>query len=134
MRKSITVFALAVNFLTVSAAHIGFLMPSGGQQGTTVDVIIGGQAFWGVKSAIISGSGVEVVSVKTVRSLPLPDGKQHRYITKVLSNFHKNITAEVPKPEDTKSWRNHEFYDRLTDLTASERDILYNFLLRSWCK
>lgn len=128
MRKSITVFALAVNFLTVSAAHIGFLMPSGGQQGTTVDVIIGGQALWGVKSAIISGSGVEVVSVKTVRNLPLPDGKQRRYITKVLSNFHKNITAEVPKPEDTKSWRKHEYYDRLTDLTASERDILYNFL------
>ena len=128
MRKSITVFALAVNFLTVSAAHIGFLMPSGAQQGTTVDVIIGGQAFWGVKSAIISGGGVEVVSVKAISSLPLPDGKQRRYITKVLSNFHKNITAEVPKPEDTKGWRNHEFYDRLTDLTASERDILYQFL------
>ena len=37
------------------AAHIGFMMPAGGRQGTTVEVIIGGQAFWNVDKAFISG-------------------------------------------------------------------------------
>lgn len=128
MRKSIIVFALILSFSTLSAAHIGFLMPSGAQQGTTVDVIIGGQAFWGVKSAVVSGNGVEVVSAQVIRGLPLPYGQQRRYMVQVLKNFHKGITKEVPKPEDQESWRKHDFYDRLTTLTDAERDILYRFL------
>ena len=114
---------------TLQAAHIGFLMPAGGHQGSTVDVIIGGQAFWGVREAWISGQGVTIESVQFVRNLPLPDGRQRRWINQVLRNYHQKKPNNIPKPEDQEGWRKHDFYDRLYDLTDCERDILYRFLL-----
>ena len=53
-----------------AAPHIGFLMPSGAQQGTTVDIIIGGQGFWQCREAFISGKGITVESVEFVPGLP----------------------------------------------------------------
>jgi hypothetical protein len=40
-------------------AYIGFVYPAGGQQGTTFQVTVGGQALEGVNGAFISGSGVQ---------------------------------------------------------------------------
>ena len=127
-KKITLLLTVLTGILSLHAAHIGFLMPSGARQGTTVDIIVGGQAFWGISGAVVSGSGVEVESVKVIRSLPIPDGQQRRYIVNVLKNFHKGIKDEVKKPENTESWRKHEFYDRLTELNDCERDILYRFL------
>ena len=118
----------ALGIVSLSAAHIGFLMPSGARQGTTVDIIVGGQALWGISGAVVSGNGVEVESVKTVPSLPIPDSPQRRYIINVLKRFHKGVKTGVEKPENTESWRKHEYYDRLTELSDCERDILYRFL------
>jgi hypothetical protein len=41
------------------AQYIGFVYPSGGQQGTTFNVTFGGQGLQGVDRAIVSGSGVK---------------------------------------------------------------------------
>ncbi|MBR2720564.1 MAG: PPC domain-containing protein [Lentisphaeria bacterium] len=123
-----TILFLVMGIFSLNAAHIGFLMPSGAHRGTTVDIIVGGQAFWGVNGVIVSGGGVEAEFVKVVRSLPLPDGSQRRYITGILKHFHK-LTNKLPQmPEKTDSWRKHEYYDRLTDLSDVERDILYRHL------
>ncbi|MBR7131399.1 MAG: PPC domain-containing protein, partial [Lentisphaeria bacterium] len=110
------------------AAHIGFMMPAGGRQGTTVEVIIGGQAFWNVDKAFISGEGVSVEKVQFVRGIPHPDGKQRRWINQTLRNYHNGKMEAAPKPESTEGWRNHPFYDRLLELTPCEREILYRFL------
>jgi hypothetical protein len=127
MMKKILLF-LVSGIFSLNAAHIGFLMPSGAQQGTTVDIIGGGQAFWGVSGVVVSGGGVEAEFVKVVSGLPQPDGSQRRYITGILKNFHK-LTDKVPQlPEKTDTWRKHEYYDRLTDLSDVERDILYRHL------
>ncbi len=128
MNKFAALFLLCLGIFTLNGAHIGFLMPSGGQQGTSVDIIVGGQAFWAVKSAVVSGGGVEVESIQVVRGLPLPDGKQRRYINNVLKNFHTGKPTDLPKPEDSESWRKHDYYDRLDKLSPCERDILYRFL------
>ncbi len=42
----------------ISYAHIGYVQPAGGQQGTTVTVKIGGENVYGAATALISGSGV----------------------------------------------------------------------------
>ena len=59
---SILILAL-VGVLAASAAHgqayIGFVYPAGGQQGTTVQIRLGGQRIDGVQSAVVSGTGVE---------------------------------------------------------------------------
>ncbi|MBR2357921.1 MAG: PPC domain-containing protein [Lentisphaeria bacterium] len=131
---NINKFFLSV-FLTVASAtaayaapHIGFMMPSGGTQGSTVDIIIGGQGFWNVNQACITGQGVTVESVQFVRGLPHPDGKQRRYINQILRLYHQKKPNTVKKPESTEGWRMHPFYDRVYDLTPCERDIMYRFL------
>ena len=47
--------------------HIGYIYPAGGEQGTTVEVIIGGMNLLGVKDCSISGKGVTVESIKNFR-------------------------------------------------------------------
>ncbi len=45
-------------FKVEKPAHIGFLYPAGGRQGTTVTVKIGGENVYGATTALISGTGV----------------------------------------------------------------------------
>ena len=66
-----------------------------------------------------------VESVRVVRSLPNISGTQRRYYTQVLRQFHDGKPITVKKPESTEGWRTHSFHERLTELTACERDIMY---------
>lgn len=47
-----------------SAPHIGYVFPAGGQRGTEIDVIVGGQQLWGAWGAHVSGDGVTVSDVE----------------------------------------------------------------------
>ena len=123
-----TVLLTAAAGVVSAAPHIGFMMPSGAAQGSTVDIIIGGQGFWNVNQARITGKGVTVEKVQFVRGLPHPDGKQRRYINQILRLYHQKKPNTIVKPENTEGWRNHPFYDRVYDLTPCERDIMYRFL------
>ena len=38
---------------TLAASHIGFLMPSGARQDSRVEIIVGGQGFWGSHLSLI---------------------------------------------------------------------------------
>ena len=113
---------------TLAASHIGFLMPSGAKQDSRVEIIVGGQGFWGSHGVQISGGGVTVENVRAVRSLPNISGSQRRYYTQVLRQFHAGKPITVKKPENTEGWRMHSFHERLTELTPCERDIVY----QSW--
>lgn len=126
--KNISAGALLLLPAMLSAAHIGFMMPAGGKQDSTVDVIIGGQAFWRVDKAQITGKGVTIEKVQFVPGIPNPDGKQRRYMHQVLRLYHKQKPNTVKFPETTEGWRKHPFFDRLYELTDCERDILYHFL------
>lgn len=55
--KTLLTFFLCSVTAACFAMHIGYLMPSGGQQGRTVELIVGGQQFWGLKGAMVSGGG-----------------------------------------------------------------------------
>ena len=110
---------------TLAAAHIGFLMPSGAKQDSRVEIIVGGQGFWGSHNVHISGGGVTVEKVRYIRSLPNISGSQRRYYNQVLRQFHDGKPITVKKPESTEGWRTHSFHERLTELTPCERDIMY---------
>ncbi|MBQ8755182.1 MAG: hypothetical protein IJZ19_09135 [Lentisphaeria bacterium] len=120
-------FRTALLFLLcsgASAAHIGFLMPSGGRQGTSVEIIVGGQAFWSVNGAIVSGGGVTVDSVKVVPGIPNVSGSQQRYLTRWLTGIAKGNPAKPELPETTEGWRMHAWFERLNELDDCEKDIL----------
>ena len=111
---------------TLAASHIGFLMPSGAKQDSHVEIIIGGQGFWGSHGAYISGGGVTVEKVRYIRNLPNISGSQRRYYTQILRQFHAGKPITVKKPESTEGWRTHSFHERLTELTPCEREIMYH--------
>ena len=110
---------------TLAASHIGFLMPSGARQDSRVEIIVGGQGFWGSHGVHISGGGVTVEKVRYIRSLPNISGSQRRYYNQILRQFHDGKPITVKKPESTEGWRTHSFHERLTELTPCERDITY---------
>ena len=110
---------------TLAASHIGFLMPSGARQDSRVEIIVGGQGFWGSHGVHISGGGVTVEKVSYIRNLPNIGGTQRRYYNQILRQFHDGKPITAKKPESTEGWRNHSFHERLTELTPCERDIMY---------
>jgi hypothetical protein len=52
-----------------NAPHVGYVYPAGGRQGTTFQVMVGGQFLVGVTSAYISGGGVQATAVDYTRPL-----------------------------------------------------------------
>jgi hypothetical protein len=57
----------------LSPPHIGYVYPAGGQQGTTFEVIVGGQYLEDVSKVFITGDGVKVVVGKFDRPLTTPE-------------------------------------------------------------
>jgi hypothetical protein len=51
------------------AAHIGYVYPAGGKQGTTFQVVVGGQRLTGPTEAIISGAGAQAQVVEYNRPM-----------------------------------------------------------------
>ena len=118
-----------VLMLAVAAApalygiHIGFLHPSGGERGTTVDVIVGGRGLHTIKSGVISGEGVKIKNITIVPNVPNVSGKQLIYLKKYLRAILEN--KERPqKPEDTSDWRKCSYFDKMDELTPLQRAIL----------
>jgi len=52
-----------------SSAYIAYAYPAGGQQGTTVQIRLGGQRLTGLRDAVVSGTGVSAKLVKYFRNL-----------------------------------------------------------------
>jgi len=74
-RRGQTLLCLAA-LLTVPAAraqhkdaHIGYIYPAGGRQGSTVEVTIGGQYLNGVTNVVVSGGGVRATSFRYIKPL-----------------------------------------------------------------
>ena len=126
-------FSLIAFLMTgvVSAQHIGYLIPAGGKPGETVEILVGGQQFWGLKTARISGSGVTVESFTSVPGMPLVSGKQHRFISTWMRNIVKG-SKEIPeKPtdeEELKNWRKHRYFDHVDELTPLQFHLLAHHL------
>ncbi len=66
------ILGLAVFLATASPArgqYIGYVYPAGGQQGTTVEIKLGGQRIDGITGAMVSGDGISARLVQYYRRL-----------------------------------------------------------------
>ncbi len=81
--------------------RIGYLYPAGGQQGTVVHVLAGGQALRGADSVIVSGEGVHAEVVHFYRPLRNLDQDQRRELERRLRESWEKRRAELPS-EDRK--------------------------------
>jgi len=115
----------------LSAQHIGYIIPAGGKPGETVEILLGGQQLWGIKSARISGGGVTVESVTVVPGMPNISGKQHRFVAtwmRNVDNGKKEIPQKPTDEEELKTWRKHSWYDMVDKLTPLQFHLLTRHL------
>ncbi|MGD0777209.1 MAG: hypothetical protein ABSC05_30690 [Candidatus Solibacter sp.] len=73
--------------------HAGYAYPAGGRQGATFEITVGGQFLDGVKSAVVSGPGVQATIVDHFKPLTPAQATQLRDHAKELSE-KPNPTAE----------------------------------------
>ena len=87
--------------------RIGYVYPAGGQQGTTFQVVVGGQRLKGLTEAFISGGGVQAVMLDRVRPLTQQEFREYLELkTKVDALEAKRLAApqagKPAKPRDEK--------------------------------
>src|SRR5689334_7632034 len=58
--------------------HIGYAYPAGGKQGTTFQVLVGGQNLNGVREVHVSGTGVKATVIKSFRALRNINGDERK--------------------------------------------------------
>src|ERR1035438_3512289 len=73
--------------------HAGYAYPAGGRQGASFEITVGGQFLDGVKSASISGAGVQAIVVDHFKPLTPAQATQLRDQAKELS--------EKPNPAES---------------------------------
>jgi hypothetical protein len=77
--------------------HIGYLYPAGGQQGTTVEVTVGGQFLNGAETVYVSGKGVKATIVRNIRPMP---GKQIQDLREEIQQLAEKRQAGKATPEE----------------------------------
>lgn len=80
------------------AAHIGYIYPAGGKQGTTFQVVIGGQFLDGVHSVHISGKGATAEVVEYIK--PITQGEFNRLRDQLGTLQEKRRLAMGGKPAE----------------------------------
>ena len=73
--------------------HIGYVYPAGGQQGTTFQVLLGGEELDGASIAHISGRGVQTKVIEHIR--PLNQG-QFKELQNRMGELKKKKEAAAP--------------------------------------
>ena len=88
--------------------YIGFAYPAGGQQGTTFQVKLGGQAMDDITGVIVSGSGVSARLVEYQRKLNPQDmqllSQQLADLRKTRSKTASSSRAGPTCSSSTSSW------------------------------
>ena len=78
--------------------HAGYVYPAGGQQGTSFEVVVGGQFLNGVSGALITGNGVSVSVLEWVKPIQPGEASTMRDRLKVLMDKQKGIVAPAVSP------------------------------------
>ena len=100
--ERLLLLALAACFASAWSApakrepHIGYLYPGGGQQGTSVEIIAGGQFLRGVTGAHVSGKGVTASVVQYFRPVRNLQKEQRQELQRRLKELKDKRVAELP--------------------------------------
>ena len=76
-----------------SLPEIAYVYPAGGQQGTTIEVIVCGQKLRDVKNVSISGGGVEILSVTYIKNINRRFYRHFRYDFACMISKKYNLKA-----------------------------------------
>ena len=124
--KLLAVAALAALTCHAADPYVGYIYPAGVQAGTTVRLVVGGQALQGVKSVWISGEGVHVRKIEPVPGFPNPAGRQRLHLTHWLDGIARGERAEPPLPKDPRldEWRSNRWWTVLGTLDEQQLAIV----------
>ena len=128
--KKVVLILLAAGTAWVQGAdpYVGYLYPCGIQVGATNRLVVGGQGLGGVKDAVVSGEGVEVLSIEIVPRFPPAPGPQFRYLAKWLDGIARGDRAAPPLPTNPKArvdeWRSNRWWQVLGELDEQKLSIV----------
>lgn len=131
MKKAMTILLAAAAAAAQGAdPYVGYVYPCGIQAGTTNRIVVGGQAFpgKGASHVVVSGEGVEVLSVEMVPNFPNVSGSQFRYLAKWLDGIAAGDRTAPPIPTDPKAhvdeWRSNRWWQVLGELDTQKLSIV----------
>ena len=91
--KPVLLFAFAATL--AAQPHAGYIYPAGGQEGTSVEVRLGGAGLSTVDKAYISGQGV---AVKIVEYVKIPSGKEMQFLREEMQKLNEKRAASYKRP------------------------------------
>jgi hypothetical protein len=100
---SIATLLLAGSLVCVAqqnTPHAGYVYPAGGRQGTTFDVIVGGQFLNGVNGVLVTGGGVHASVAEYIKPIQPGQANTLRDRMKVLTD--KWAASKLPNSADAK--------------------------------
>ena len=128
--KKVILILLAVGTAWVQGAdpYVGYLYPCGIQVGATNRLVVGGQGLGAVRDAVVSGDGVEVLSIEMVPRFPPAPGPQFRYLAKWLDGIARGDRTAPPLPTSPKAhvdeWRSNKWWRVLGELDEQKLSIV----------
>ena len=128
MKKSFLILSVlfACGALFAAPSFLGYLYPSGGQQGTMVRVIAGGQGFGGRVTLLSNNPGIKLKSAVRIPYMGYFHPTQRKYLTQVMKNIYAGKMEKFPVPENKEGevWRKHPWLDDLEMQPLLERSIV----------
>jgi len=97
----VIIMAVVLPVRAQNAPHLGYVYPAGGRQGTTFQVMVGGQYLANATNAYISGSGVRAKVMEYNRPLNQKEFNDLRDRLKVLQDKRQAARRE---PNSTSTW------------------------------
>jgi hypothetical protein len=134
MKLTVQFVLCATSAIWVNAApYIGYVYPSGGQQGTTLQLLVGGSGIVSKNDfGHVSGEGVTVRDISVVPNFPNPSGVQRKWIMDWLAKIGDGKMEKPPMPtkqEHLDEWRANPWWDGLDKLNDLQRNLVLRDLL-----
>ena len=128
MKKSFLTLSVvfACGALCAAPSFLGYVYPSGGQRGTTVRVIAGGQGFGGRVTLLSNNPGIKLKSAARIPYMGYFHQTQRKYLTQFMKNIYAGKMEKLPVPENKEGeiWRKHPWLDDLEMQPLLERSIV----------
>ena len=101
--------------------HIGYVYPAGGKQGTTFEIVVGGQFLTGVNNVLVSGSGVQSTITEHIRPMTGKERTDLRLQMDELLARKAVVTKDFRALEAFRSFKNAKTVK--TDTAAKDQEI-----------
>ena len=122
---------LPLSVLAANAPYIGYLYPSGAQQGSHLRVVVGGQRLYGNLRLTAPTNAVRLTQVTPVPNIQNLIGDQRKWVDTWLRGLHAGKPEMPPLPEaatTNKEWKQIAWLESLDLRDPLELSIIEDFL------